>query len=308
MERADITAKIVASSVSPNGMRLDTLQLRYPRIIHSEFMTHRVLSRNASSSRAIPTATLLVRDASIFIPEFRHNQKGMQPGRALSAEDQAFAAQIWQDMADFCTEKCKYLAAKDGLNIHKQWTNRPLEWFGYIDVVVSSTDWHNFDHLRDHEDAQDEIAVLCRAMKAARDAATPEELAYGSWHLPYVDALEQEAIWAAVNDREPQMLELLSVVRALVPDASIDDADLLMIVASCARACRASYSNLDLASALEEDVLRFGRLVRPGQPVHATPLEHQAKPSLKKERHEKWGNYRGWEQFRKFVPGESVNG
>ena len=33
---------------------LYTFVLRYPRMIHSEFMTHRMFSRNASSSRAIP--------------------------------------------------------------------------------------------------------------------------------------------------------------------------------------------------------------------------------------------------------------
>lgn len=49
-----IEAKIIADSVSASGKRITTFQLRYPRFIHSEFMTHRVFSRNASSSRAIP--------------------------------------------------------------------------------------------------------------------------------------------------------------------------------------------------------------------------------------------------------------
>ena len=54
-----ITAKSVLSSVSPDGVRIDTLLLRYPRFIHSEFMTHRQFSRNASSSRAIPVERLI---------------------------------------------------------------------------------------------------------------------------------------------------------------------------------------------------------------------------------------------------------
>ena len=52
-----IEAKVICDSISPEGIRLTTMQLKYPRIIHSEFMTHRVFGRNASSSRAIPIQT-----------------------------------------------------------------------------------------------------------------------------------------------------------------------------------------------------------------------------------------------------------
>jgi len=51
-----IEAQVICDSVSPAGKRLTTMKLRYPKFVHGEFMTHRVFSRNASSSRAIPTA------------------------------------------------------------------------------------------------------------------------------------------------------------------------------------------------------------------------------------------------------------
>jgi hypothetical protein len=54
-----ITAKVIADSIADGCPRLITLQLRYPRFIHSEFMTHRAFSRNASSSRAIPVERLI---------------------------------------------------------------------------------------------------------------------------------------------------------------------------------------------------------------------------------------------------------
>ena len=44
-------ATVIADSISPVGKRITTLELVYPRYIHSEFMTHRMFSRNASSSR-----------------------------------------------------------------------------------------------------------------------------------------------------------------------------------------------------------------------------------------------------------------
>ena len=48
-----IEAKVIADSIN-DGNRITTLQLKYHRFIHSEFMTHRMFSRSASSSRAIP--------------------------------------------------------------------------------------------------------------------------------------------------------------------------------------------------------------------------------------------------------------
>ena len=45
--------EILADSLSPQGNRLTTFKITYPRIVHAELMTHRVFSRNAASSRAI---------------------------------------------------------------------------------------------------------------------------------------------------------------------------------------------------------------------------------------------------------------
>lgn len=53
-----INAAIIADSTNISGSRLTTLELEYPRFIHSEFMTHRMFSRNAASSRAIPVAKM----------------------------------------------------------------------------------------------------------------------------------------------------------------------------------------------------------------------------------------------------------
>ena len=55
-----IEVKMIADSVSEFGVRICTLQLKYPRFIHSEFMTHRVFSRSASSSRAIPINKIII--------------------------------------------------------------------------------------------------------------------------------------------------------------------------------------------------------------------------------------------------------
>jgi hypothetical protein len=53
------SARVLLDSRSPSGARLTTLEVRYPRFIHSEMMTHRVFSRNAASSRAIPIKKMI---------------------------------------------------------------------------------------------------------------------------------------------------------------------------------------------------------------------------------------------------------
>jgi thymidylate synthase ThyX len=51
-----IKAKVITDSISKHtGQRITTFELDYNRYIHGELMTHRVFSRNSSSSRAIPT-------------------------------------------------------------------------------------------------------------------------------------------------------------------------------------------------------------------------------------------------------------
>ena len=55
-----ISAKIIADSYSAiNGKRITTFELVYPRFIHSELMTHRLFSRNAMSSRAVPIQKMI---------------------------------------------------------------------------------------------------------------------------------------------------------------------------------------------------------------------------------------------------------
>lgn len=76
----EIFAKIILDSISPEDKRLTTIHLRYPRFIHTELMTHRVFSRNARSSRAVPVKTLLAEMASSAVVPLHwgKNQKGMQ--------------------------------------------------------------------------------------------------------------------------------------------------------------------------------------------------------------------------------------
>lgn len=54
MNKTQIKAEIVADSINQQGDRLTSLLITFPRIILAEVNTHRSLSKNTSSSRAIP--------------------------------------------------------------------------------------------------------------------------------------------------------------------------------------------------------------------------------------------------------------
>lgn len=301
--------KAIARSITQQGDILDTFQLRYPRMVHADFMTHRVFSRNASSSRAIPYKSLVKRDADFYIPRFRQNQPGMQPAGYLSDEDQARAEAIWQDMAQYCLARTAELSID--LNIHKQWVNRPLEWFGFIDVVVSTTNWTNFSGLRNHSDAQDEIEALAIEVDHVRAATPVTLLKPGEFHLPYVLEQDRDDASKALHDKvlstEGQALvQAITNYGTLMRDVPNPELAALLIATSAARACRVSYSNHDgTPSNFESDLKRYA-LLADSVPVHASPLEHQARPLTREDAAYLAGNFEGWAQYRKFAPNEFI--
>lgn len=156
-----ISAKIVADSISPAGGRLVTMELCYPRFIHSEFLTHRMFSRNASSSRAIPVEKMLqqVQENPAMPVHWGKNQPGMQAREEIFPNT---GKDLWKIYAKQTAKNAEELNL---IGYHKQVVNRLLEPFQYIKVIVTATEWDNFFKLRLHEDAQPEMYELARCMK-----------------------------------------------------------------------------------------------------------------------------------------------
>lgn len=240
-----IEVKVIADSITKSGIRGTTLQLKYPRIIHGEFLTHRSFARNSSSSRAIPVDTM---NKQVFkepyIPKvWGKNISGMQAGQELGKVKSCFATAIWKSTS-LVALASSWLLKK--LGVHKQWANRITEPWQYISVVVTSTEWNNFLELRDHKDAQPEIQELAKKVKAALVGSTPVSLEEDEWHLPYV------------SDKEKATLDIVT---------------LLMI--STARCARVSYLTHDNKyPSINNDVKLYERLVG-SVPLHASPTEHQ---------------------------------
>lgn len=280
-----IKANIVCDSVGASGVRLTTFVLTYPRFIHAEFMTHRVFSRNASSSRAIPVkkSIQMVKDNPVIPLAFTKNQKGMQGGQALDGEDHRKALAAWLEGRDRAVEVAQKLA---DLEVHKQYANRVLEPWATITVVCSATDFSNFFALRCHPAAQPEINLLATLMWEAYGLSTPNVVHANSHHLPF---MSQEDI---IVTRDWARMQCESTTFTLLKR-------------SAARCARVSYLNHDgTPSTVEQDLELYQRLM--GQvPIHASPAEHQAR-SIRDADHQS-GNFRGWIQYRKTIPSENID-
>ena len=250
-----LSASIIADSINQYGTRILTYELQYPRFIHAEFMTHRMLSRNSSSSRAIPVEKMLeVIDSYPAAPvHWGKNQAGMQAKEELEGVNLAAAKSIWDGAKRDAVSNARALHQ---VGAHKQISNRVTEPFQVIKVVVTGTEWENFFWLRNHPDAQPEIHALAELMLEARQHSIPERLYPGEWHVPYVHrARNEQTVMRYYDD--------------LGTEIPISQA--LMISASCC--AQVSYRKND-TSAEKAEVI-FKRLIE-SEPCHASPVEHQA--------------------------------
>ena len=272
-----IKVDIIADSVAENGKRITTFLLKYPRFIHSELMTHRALSRNAASSRAIPFRRTLkaIKEDMAQPISFNENKPGMQGGELLSPFRQKLAYAIWRTTGYIVLLMSKLLNATGA---SKQYTNRMSEPWSHITVVATATEWANFFALRYHPAAQPEFQELAKQMYEVYESCKPEELPNGHWHLPFITDRER---------RGPNAL-------------AIDD----LIKISVARCARTSYNNFDgQFSKIYEDLKLYDKLVG-SHPIHASAAEHQATPLLRS--HIQSGNFNGWRQYRKTLDGENI--
>lgn len=253
-----ISAKIIADSFNNHwGKRITTFELEYPRFIHSEIMTHRVFSRNAQSSRAVPVQNTLGVNANPVRPiVWGKNKAGMSSQEVLNVTEQAFAENLWNTAAGKAFEISAALADQ---GLHKQWANRITEPFSKIKVVITATEWDNFFWLRiDPDAAQPEIVELARVMQKAYDESEPKFLTAGQWHMPYVDWRDdaRNLIGQSFFDTQGNYLNL-------------DEA--LKISASCC--AQVSYRKLN--DTKEKAIEIFNRLFSGAKP-HLSPTEHQA--------------------------------
>jgi hypothetical protein len=299
-----ITARILADSVSPDGQRMTTMEIEYPRFILAELNTHRMLSKNSASSRAIPVKAMHqhMTENPARPVHWGKNQPGMQANTELVGMDLTDAQFMWQRAQQDAMHWAQQMSERVGL--HKQVANRITEPWMTMKTVISGTEWRNFFWLRAHADAQPEIHELAVKMWDAYNKSTPQLLQPGQWHVPYVTT--QRGLDGTLHYIDSN-------------DVYITAEQARVISASCC--AQVSYRKSD--DSYEKAHKIFRQLIE-SQPCHASPVEHQATPmdldTLDKYDPACWqdgvthasrngdlwsGNLRGWIQFRKLIAGEA---
>lgn len=268
-----------------------TFELTYPRYIHSEFMTHRMFSRNASSSRAIPVSKVIqqVESNPVIPPKVYMNKAGMVGDVEADATDTVAFYNLWLDAA---TNAVKTAKGMEELGIHKQHINRILEPFQFIHVIVTATEWSNFFRLRLAHDAQPEMQELANAIYDEMDKYKYESFGYiavGGYGSP-----------CEIISGDSTVVTLPYVTEEDISKVGAENYITLMKVSS-ARCARVSYNNHDGSKPdIEKDLKLFERLSEGG---HMSPLEHTC---IRNIEYVPSANLMGWESLRYLLENNKV--
>ncbi len=296
MNKRKVNAEIIADSVNPRGERITTFILTYPRFIHAEVMTHRMFSRNAASSRAIPHKKMLksIKDDPFVPIAWQKDHKGMQGTEYLQGEAVGNRRALWLAARDAAILWAEQLNIGD---VTKQITNRLLEPFMWYTNLVTVTEMENFFdlrcpkyHIRDDSKkevityksrkdatknypecstnteldwikfsgsgAEIHIQALAESMWDARNESTPNELKAGEWHIPFSDKFNKGRL-SELGKYEDVILKIAT-----------------------ARAARLSYMTFDGEIDYEKDIQLHDMLLKN---KHASPFEHCARAMTNEE-------------------------
>lgn len=331
-----IQAKVIADSKNEFDNRITTMVVTFPRFILAELNTHRMMSRNSASSRAIPFEKMLQSVSNNpFVPiAFQKDHKGMQGTEYLEGEELNNALSNWGKACDRAIEAAKILAEN---GVTKQLCNRLLEPFMWHTVIITATEWENFFALRcpKYEDgmfyqrskkdwiksfkgnrnisldnfegvpwleinkgqAEIHMMTLAEAMWDAYNESTPKELIAGEWHIPFGDNIPTEQLLKIATPTD--------LMHKLPNDLRIKIA-----TARCARVSYTVVGEEGKEPNYENDIKLHDRLAESG---HWSPFEHCAQTMKEYDFNYDGltpfgmsGNFQGFKQYRKTFNNENI--
>lgn len=148
-----ISSQIVGHSLSPQGDELLSVIITLPRFILAELNTHRMLSKNSASSRAIQLGAMLQSiEYNPFIPiAWQKEHKGMQGSEYIIDDNKIKRLEAdWLLAKDSAVRYARELGVVE--SVTKQLCNRLLEPFMWHTVLVTGNvnkeGWLNFFDLR----------------------------------------------------------------------------------------------------------------------------------------------------------------
>jgi len=225
---------------------------------NESFVCNGIVVHNSRAKRFSKTVSEVLDNP--YVPYiWQADHAGMQTEERLEAWKTPIANFLWN--ASIQTQTF-WAGCLSRLGVSKQYTNRLIEPYMYVDYLVTANDFDNFLTQRDSFHAQLEIQVLARRLRLALECSEPTVLKTNEWHLPFVTNSEKENMFDAIR---------LSV----------------------ARCARTSYLAPNIETDKQADFKLFARLAKD---YHLSPFEHQVVMSGT------WGgNLQGVTQLRKVL-------
>jgi hypothetical protein len=329
--RGGISARVVAHSKSAySGTEIVTWEYEAPKCILAEINTHRVFSRNAQSSRAVPVSKVIdqIRNNPVTPIYWGSNQAGMVAGEEIDTRVQVYHNEYDRENPDDGTRSrdvawpitadkvADLMQSWEDAGYHKQIVNRIGEAFTFVRGVITATEIDNFFHLRVHPAADPFMQELARCMWEAYQQSEAEVLYEGEWHTPYVEHARDgngHLYYIYPNEIEGYALGECAMEVARAKEFS------------AAATAQVSFRKLDLSDETVDRV--YSRLIDDETP-HASCVEHQATPikytfdntlsgdstnwpegvsHMDREGTFWSGNFKDWIQNRKLIPNESCS-
>lgn len=305
-----ISATIVADSICPRGHRITSMLVTFPRFILAELNTHRMLSKNSASSRAIPFNKMFKSvQENPFIPiAWQKEHKGMQ-GTNYEFEEKHISEirKRWLMARDEAIELANQL--NYDFEVTKQLCNRLIEPFMWHTVLITATEWENFFALRSPQ-----YEFNNKIFRSKKDALVEIEKVLGESDFNNTDDYLQwaainkgqaeihmmalaECMWDAMNESTPKQLKIsewhivfgdkFDINRIKMNCASKDtnknestDINWILkrkIEISTGMAARASYTVVGNEKEVSyETLMNIHDKMAVAIPWHASPFEHNA--------------------------------
>jgi hypothetical protein len=235
--KTTINAQIVAHSVNEQRDELISVLATFPRIILAEVNTHRMLSKNTSSSRAIPFNKMVETiQNDPFIPiAWQKHHSGMQGSEYWDVTIKGAPGEL-----DHTNIPAKWLRARDTAvtmaevlydgpqGVTKQLCNRLLEPFMWTTMLItgSKSGWDNFFHLRcpQYQLLDKDGDEIFNFVKSKKDWIKEMNMIHNNVHrledyseLDWLKANKGQAeihmmalaecIWDAYNESTPKVLQ-----------------------------------------------------------------------------------------------------
>lgn len=322
------SAKILRDSVSPAGSRLVSAELVFPRFILAEFNTHRVISKNSASSRAIPVKKQLQKVLHTpYIPErIGINQSGMQASKYMEGEqlriaqenmfrkrDRAFIGAL-EDLVgydfvrgqfgkDYARVVAEGITPEDHAVIERIFTHYDTT----MNRMKNDPKYNAPDEfLNMHKQTINRYLEPFLMHTVVMTGTDFDNLFALRIHNDAQDEIRIpiELLKQVMDNSTPELVKAgewhLPLIQPDEVEASKADPEKWKNI-SVGRCARTSYETHDGVRDIEKDFeLANTRLAPHG---HMSPFEHVATPL--EDSNEYSGNFRGWKQFRKELPHEA---